>query len=213
VKRLTPKPALQLHHPLYDNYGEAQGLQAARSRLGLEPDGKYALFFGFIRKYKGLDLLYEAMADERVRAAGIQLLVAGEYYIDKAEYEALIARLGIGDRVRLFTDFIPNEDVGSYFSASDVVVLPYRDATNSGITQIAIHFLKPMIATRVGGLPEIVHEGETGLLCEPVPASIADALLRYFEGRTLPNPTLYLQQEKKQLGWRSFAERLLAFVP
>lgn len=213
VKRLTPKPVLQLHHPLYDNYGDPQSKTAARQKLGLDPDGKYALFFGFIRKYKGLDLLYEAMANAAVKAAGIQLIVAGEYYTDRSEYEALVQRLGIQDRLRLFTDFIPNEEVGAYFSAADVVVLPYRSATNSGITQIAIHFLKPMIATRVGGLAEIVHESETGLLCNPDPASIADALLRFFEGGVLPNPTLYLQREKEQLGWRVFAERLLAFAP
>lgn len=209
VKRLTPKPVKRLHHPLYDVYGEPGNQQQARQKLALRTDGKYALFFGIIRKYKGLDLLLQAMADQRVKAANIQLIVAGEYYDDKALYQDLMEKHDLQKSVHLFTSFIPNKEVAIYFDAADVAILPYRSATQSGITQVAIQLLKPIIATHVGGLPEIIEEGKTGLLCPPDPAAIATALLQFFEGGALADPTRHLAAAKKVLGWRSFAEKLL----
>jgi glycosyltransferase involved in cell wall biosynthesis len=184
----------------------------ALSSLHLDPAKKYALFFGFIRKYKGLDLLIEAMADQRLAEAGIQLIIAGEYYGDQAFYEGLIGRLGLQSRIHLFTSFIPNEAVKLYFSAADCVVLPYRTATQSGITQVAYHFERGMIATRVGGLPEAVLDGQTGLLCDPEPASIADALCRYFAPGALPNLASSLRAEKSRYSWNAFADALLTFA-
>ena len=206
VKQLTDKPALRLHHPLYDNYGEGIPRKDALQQLGLPAEQKYLLFFGFIRKYKGLDLLLEAMADKRVAAAGIQLIIAGEYYGDKDLYEGLITRHHLQGRVHGFTEFIPNEDVKLYFSAVDCVVLPYRSATQSGITQVAYHFERGMVATDVGGLPESVKDGLTGIICQPDPASVADALLAFFSPGSIPHLAENLAAAKAQYSWQAFAE-------
>ncbi len=213
LKKLTDKPAIRLHHPLYDNYGAGIGREEALDKLKLPAEYKYLLFFGFIRKYKGLDLLLEAMADPRIRERqDIRLIVAGEYYGDKEFYEEIIRRHGLQDRVHLFTDFIPNEEVRTYFSASDLVVLPYRSATQSGITQVAYHFGKPMVATRIGGLPEAVPDGQSGFLCEPEPASIAEAILRFFEPGSIPDLAAHLEAERQKYSWNTFAQRLLDFA-
>lgn len=210
VRKLTPKPALRLHHPLYDTYGEAIPREDALKRLKLPADKKYLLFFGFIRKYKGLDLLLEAMPlikDERIR-----LIVAGEYYGDKELYEGIIAKHGLQSRVHLFTDFIPNDEVGIYFSACDAVALPYRSATQSGITQVAYHFEKGMIATDVGGLPEAVKDGVTGIICKPEPAAIAAAVPQFFEGDNEARFAAAARGLKQELSWAAFVERLLGFA-
>lgn len=213
LRQLTDKPAIRAHHPLYDSYGEAIPKAEALQRLSLPADKKYLLFFGFIRKYKGLDLLLEAMADEQLKdREDIHLIIAGEYYGDRELYEGLIAKHALQERVHLFTDFIPNGEVPLYFSAADVVVLPYRSATNSGITQVAYYFEKPMIATRVGGLPEVVPDGEAGIVCAPEPAAIAAAVVRFFEGDALPHLEASLKAEKEKYSWRHFAEKLTDFA-
>ncbi len=212
LKQLTSKRALRLHHPLYDNYGEGISRKDALQHLNLPLDKKYALFFGFIRKYKGLDLLLEAMADKRLAVAGIQLIIAGEYYGDKEFYENIIMKHNLSDRVHRFTDFIPNDEVKLYFCASDCVVLPYRSATQSGITQVAYHFERGMVATNVGGLPESVTDGETGFICEPTPESIADALLEFFTPGGLPHLEANLAARRQQYSWKTFAESLISFA-
>ncbi len=212
LKGLTGKPAILLHHPLYDNYGEGIPRREALQKLGLPPEHKYALFFGFIRKYKGLDLLLEAMADKRLAVAAIHLIIAGEYYGDKDFYESIIAKYGIADRVHPFTEFIPNDEVRRYFSAADCVVLPYRSATQSGITQVAYHFQRGMVATNVGGLPEAVKDGETGFICEPTPESIADALLEFFTPGGLPHLADSLAAQRQHYSWKHFSESLIDFA-
>lgn len=137
------KPARKVLHPLYDNFGEAVEKSEARRHLGLPQDGRIALFFGFIRKYKGLDLLLEAMSREEVRSAGITLLIAGEFYDDEEKYRQQIDRLGIAGSLILRTDFIPNEEVRYYLCAADVVVQPYRNATQSGVTPWPIILKSP----------------------------------------------------------------------
>ncbi len=211
LRRLTDKPAVQLFHPLYDNYGEKLERAEALRSLELDPTKRYVMFFGFIRKYKGLDLLLEAMADAAVRETGIHLIVAGEYYGDKELYEGLIAKLGLANRVHLFTDFIPNGELRRYFGAADCVVLPYRTATQSGITQTAYHFERGMVATRVGGLPEFVEDGKTGIICEPEPAAIAKALVRYFEPG-IPELESNLKAAKAKYSWPVFIEKLMGFA-
>lgn len=210
--RFTDKPALRLQHPLYDNYGAPLPRDEARSRLGLPTEGKYVLFFGFIRKYKGLDLLLEALADPRLAAADIRLIIAGEYYGDQEFYEGIIARQRLEGRVHRFTDFIPNDEVKLYFSAADCVALPYRSATQSGITQVAIHFGVGMVATHVGGLPEMVETGKTGLLCAPEPTALADALCAFFKPGALPDLDEHFARLRRELSWSHFAEALLAFA-
>jgi glycosyltransferase involved in cell wall biosynthesis len=202
------KPVIQIPHPLYDNFGNGVSRKEARNYLKLTEDSKIILFFGFIRKYKGLDLLLEAMADKRIKELGIKLLVAGEFYQDSKPYLEMIDKLGIMDSVILHTNFIADDEVKYYCCASDVIVQPYRNATQSGITPLAYHFDKPMIVTKVGGLANMVLDRETGLIAEPNKDSIAEHILEYFslgEQHFLPN----LQIQKNKLSWNSFSKSLL----
>lgn len=203
------KPALFSPHPVYDNYGEAISKKVARRNLSLPEEGKYLLFFGYIRKYKGLDILLEAMADKRIKDAGIKLIVAGEYYGDKDYYESLMDKLGIRDRLHLFTDFIPNTEVLNYFSAADCVVQPYRTATQSGISQIAYHFEKPMIVTNVGGLPEIVPDNKVGFVTSVDASAIADAIVRFYAEDKGSSFSDNLKTEKQQYSWEHFTGNII----
>jgi glycosyltransferase involved in cell wall biosynthesis len=194
------KKAKQIVHPLYDNFGEAVSKETAREKLGLPLDKKVILFFGFIRKYKGLDLLFEAMADERIRQSGIQLLVAGEFYEKREAYDALIRQYNIGDRLILRTDFIADSDVRYYVSAADFVIQPYRNATQSGVTPLAYHFEKPMLVTNVGGLPGLVPDRKVGIVTEPNASAIAKGILDLYElGEQYFLP--HLREEKKKYSW------------
>ncbi|MDR3679045.1 MAG: glycosyltransferase [Flavipsychrobacter sp.] len=209
LKTLTDKPATFVPHPLYDNYGAAVPRAQALAQLKLPTDKKYMLFFGFIRKYKGLDILLEAMSDERLKASGVELIVAGEFYGDEDFYTNIIKQHGLEQKVHMYTSFIPNEEVTLYFSAADVIVQPYRSATQSGITQVAYHFEKPMIVTNVGGLAEVVPNGETGYVTTPEPAAIADALLQFFTPGSIPNLDANLKREKAKYSWDVFVQQLL----
>jgi glycosyltransferase involved in cell wall biosynthesis len=205
LRKFEPlKPALFSPHPVYDNYGSMLDKTEARQKIGIPPQGRYIMFFGFIRKYKGLDILLEAMADERFAQENIKLIVAGEYYGDQEEYENLIDRLNIRDKLHLFTDFIPNSEVKNYFSAADVVVQPYRTATQSGISQIAYHFEKPMIVTNVGGLPEIVPDNVVGLVTPVDKQLIADAIIRFYRENKEQSFIENLKEEKKKYSWDYF---------
>ncbi|HTM66120.1 MAG TPA: glycosyltransferase [Flavipsychrobacter sp.] len=206
LKTFTDKPSRFAPHPLYDNYGAGMNKEAARKILQLSPDKRYLLFFGFIRKYKGLDILLEAMKDERIKKGNIELIIAGEFYDDKAAYDTLLAN--VRDHVKLFTDFIPNEEVKYYFSAADLIVQPYRSATQSGITQVAYHFEKPMIVTNVGGLHEVVPDGKVGFVAEPEPKAIADSIIRFFD-HPIPNLDQNISNEKKKYSWEVFTDTLL----
>jgi glycosyltransferase involved in cell wall biosynthesis len=206
LKTFTDKPSRFAPHPLYDNYGAGVNKEAARKKLQLSPDKKYLLFFGFIRKYKGLDILLEAIKDERIKKGNIELIIAGEFYDDKAAYDILLAN--VRDHVKLFTDFIPNEEVKYYFSAADLIVQPYRSATQSGITQVAYHFEKPMIVTNVGGLHEVVPDGKVGFVVEPEPKAIADSIIRFFD-HPIPDLHQNISNEKKKYSWEVFTDTLL----
>jgi glycosyltransferase involved in cell wall biosynthesis len=202
LKTFTWKPAAHVMHPLYDNFGEAVNKEIAREHLGLAATGKIILFFGFIRQYKGLDLLLEAMATETIRNANIKLLVAGEFYEDRKPYDELINRLQLKDALILRTDFIQDSEVRYYLSAADFVIQPYKNATQSGVTPLAYHFEKPMLVTNVGGLPDLVPKDKVGVIAEPNPQSIADNILRLYqfgESHFLP----HLREEKKKYSWRN----------
>jgi D-inositol-3-phosphate glycosyltransferase len=209
LKKFTDKPAAYNPHPLYDNFGPLLSKEDACKKLGLDPTQKYILFFGFIRKYKGLDILLEAMGDKRVKDAGIKLIVAGEFYADRDSYEQAIEQQGLQQHIHLFTEFIPNDEVRYYFCASDLVMLPYHTATQSGISQVAYHFEKPMVVTNVGGLPEVVPDGKVGFVTEPEAGSIANAILKFFEPGSLPNLQQDLLEEKKKYSWSTFTKTLL----
>lgn len=196
------KPGKVVQHPLYDNFGNAMPKQEARHKLGLATNDKIILFFGFIRHYKGLDLLLHAMADERIKKAGIKLMVAGEFYEDKRQYFELIDQLGIRDQLILRTDFIPDSEVRSYLCAADAVIQPYRNATQSGVTPLAYHFERPMVVTDVGGLASLVPHEKAGLVAEPNPKSIADAILRFYQlGENYFIP--HLRTEKLKYSWNN----------
>lgn len=198
---VTDKPAIQAKHPLYDTFGEPIPKSAARAQLRLNNNELIVLFFGFIRKYKGLDLLLQAMQIVKNDPRPIRLLVAGEYYEDEAEYNKLISQLGIADVLIMRTQFIPDSEVKYYLCAADVVVQPYRNATQSGVTPLAYHFEAPMIVTNVGGLPDLVPHDKVGLVCEPEPASIAAAISEYFDkGEQYFLP--HLRTEKQKYSWQ-----------
>ncbi|MBK8965853.1 MAG: glycosyltransferase [Lewinellaceae bacterium] len=198
-------------HPIYDNYGDPVEKRTARLQLGLPEQVPLALFFGFIRAYKGLDLLLEALA----QTPEIHAVVAGECYENRETYQAIIDRHGLAERVHLFTDFIPADQVRFFFSAADLVVQPYRTATQSGISQIAYHFEKPMVVTDVGGLAEIVSHGVSGYVVPPVgatlavAATIAGAMRDFFENNRGAEMTAGVRREKARFSWKNLAEALL----
>jgi len=202
------KPRCLCMHPLYDHYGEKMSKEAACKILDINPTGHYALFFGFIRDYKGLDLLLEAMDDRRIGQMGVKLIVAGEFYGDPKPYMEQIERLGIGDRVILKTDFIPDSEVNRYFCAADVVVQPYKSATQSGVTQIAFNFEKPMIVTRVGGLPEIVPHKKAGFVVEPNARMIADAIFRFYDEDWQSRLVEGVKAEKQKYLWNNMTNAI-----
>jgi glycosyltransferase involved in cell wall biosynthesis len=209
LRRLSPKPAVLVAHPLYDQFGGPMSPGEARRKLGIPREGRLLLFFGFIRHYKGLDILLQAMADPRVRGLGVRLIVAGEFYESEGPYREMILQKGLGDAVILHSRFIADEKVSSYFSAADAVVLPYRSATQSGIAPLAYHFERPMLATRVGGLPETITEGKTGLLAEPNAPAVAAMIARFYE----LGPDHFsesLREEKKKYGWEVMARTVLS---
>jgi len=217
LKQIEPaKPAIQVAHPLYDNFGSSISKDAARKALKIGSNESIILFFGFIRKYKGLDMLFEAMQLLRQQYTGTQLsmprlLVAGEYYGDEKVYQQKIDELGIRDMLILETHFITDSEVKNYFCAADVVIQPYRNATQSGVTPLAYHFEKPMIVTRVGALPDYVPHEKVGLVAEPNPASLAAAIERYFvlgEAFFLPQ----LREEKKKYSWQVLTEKIISLA-
>lgn len=202
------KPALYSPHPVYDNYGDLINKQKAKKILNISNVEKAILFFGFIRKYKGLDILLDAMSDERIKEMGVKLIIAGEYYGDKEFYEQKINDLNLQDQLILHTDFISNDEVDVYFSAADCVVQPYRSATQSGISQIAYHFEKPMIVTNVGGLPEIVPNEKVGFVTEVNSKAIADAILRFYKEEKELEFIENIKVEKQQYQWSYFVENI-----
>ena len=197
----TSKPRLFSPHPLYDNFGAAVSKSLAKKHLGLEEGTKYILFFGFIREYKGLDLLIKAFSDKRFRKLPVKLLIAGEFYIDGKPYLDLIDSLGLKDAIVLRTEFIENNEIVNYFCASDIVAQPYKDATQSGVTQIAYHFEKPMLTTNVGGLSEMVPDGKVGFVVAPDVNEISEALFRFFNENKEEEFSANAAIEKKRFSW------------
>lgn len=205
----TAKPAKYVAHPLYDNFGEKISKQQARKNLAIENDQKIILFFGFIRKYKGLDILLDAMAILKPAMPDLKLLIAGEYYDDPKIYEQQIQRLNLQHSLILRTGFIPDSEIKNYLCAADVVVQPYRNATQSGVTPLAYHFEIPMIVTDVGALADMVPDGKAGLVAEPTAASIAEKIVQYFktgESHFLP----YLIEEKKKYSWDIMVKEIIS---
>lgn len=203
--------SLLIDHPLYDVFGPIISKAEARKKLNIPVDEKVILFFGFIRKYKGLDLLLEAMSVHMSDLHNTSLLIAGEFYDPKSGYDELIDQFQLSNHIRMHSDFIPDEEVKYYFCACDLVVQPYRSASQSGVTPLAYYFEKPMIVTNVGALPRLVPEGKAGFVCEPNPESIGKSIQRFF---TL-DPTIFqafLNIEKQKLSWSNFAGQIAGLL-
>ena len=203
----TVLPCVISPHPLFDTYHEPVSRAEAIVRLKLCPADRYILFFGFIRAYKGLDLLIRAMAEPAVKSLGVKLLVAGEFYEDEKPYFDLIHTLDISDSIILHSHFINNDEVRYYFSAASLVVQPYRSATQSGVTQVAYQFDKPMVVTNVGGLAEIVPDGKCGYVVPTEPEAIAEAITDFFNGDE-KRFQKGIEEQKKLYTWDRLTEAL-----
>jgi glycosyltransferase involved in cell wall biosynthesis len=206
------RPDARVHmnpHPTYDVFqgADTPGTDEARERLGLS-GRRVLLFFGFIRAYKGLDVLLEAVAalpaDE-----GYHLVIVGEFYDDRERYREALSRLESQGRLTLIDRYVPNEEVGVYFAAADLVMVPYLSATQSGVIQIAYGFLKPVVATTVGGIPEVVRDGDTGYLVPPGDAgALAAAVRRYFDTADRGPFEERIAEENRKYSWERMVERI-----
>ena len=195
-------------HPVYDNYGSLIRRDEALKTLGLTDSYSYLLFFGFIRRYKGLDLLLEAFGDTRIRNLKLKLLIAGEFYENDLPYREQIKNLDLERDVILYDRFIGEDEVPVFFSAADLVIQPYRSATQSGVTQIAYHFEKPMLVTDVGGLSEIVKDGTTGYVVKPDKGVIADAIVDFFVNNRSQQFIQGVKKEKERFKWEKMTSSI-----
>lgn len=205
----TQKPRKYTPHPLYDNFGKVIPKELAKEQLGLDKKINYILFFGFIRDYKGLDILLEALSDSKLRELPVKLLIAGEFYAKPEKYLNIIKKNNLEEHLVLRTDFIANTDVHKYFCASDVVVQPYKTATQSGITQVAYHFNKPMITTDVGGLSELIPHEKVGYVVKTDKRAITDAIYKFYKQNKEKEFSKNAAEEKKKYSWEVFVESLV----
>jgi glycosyltransferase involved in cell wall biosynthesis len=195
-------------HPLYDNFGHIVDKSESRLFLDIPANQKLVLFFGFIRKYKGLDLLLDAFGSDTLKNTDIHLLIAGEFYEDSKPYLSQIENHQIADKIYLHTHFISDSEIKYYLSAADVVVQPYKSATQSGVTPLAYHFETPMIVTDVGALARLVPDNKVGLVCQPNPESIASTIFRFF---TIEKDHFKqgIREGKLKLSWKTFVDSIL----
>jgi len=205
----TDIPVIYNPHPLFDNYGDIIPREDAVRKLGLPPGYSFLLFFGFIRSYKGLDILIRAFGDSNLRKLKLKLIIAGEFYESDLLYRELIRNTGLDDDVILFDRFIREDEVSLFFSAADLVVQPYRSATQSGVTQIAYHFGIPMIVTDVGGLSEIVADGKCGYVVKPEPEYVAKAIYDYFSNNRKSLFTEGVKIERSRFTWNKLTNSII----
>jgi len=206
LKFTTSKEKIFIPHPIYDQFGEKIEKNTALANLDLNSEDKHLLFFGFVRKYKGLDLMLHAMSDKRVKELGVKLIVAGEFYDNIEDYTSLINELDIESNVILRSDFIDESDVKNYFCASDMITQTYRTATQSGVTQIAYHFERPMLVTNVGGLAEIVPNNKVGYVTTQNPDDIADAIIDFYSNNREEEFVNNVCVEKSRFSWQSLID-------
>ena len=196
-------------HPVYDIFGEKVSKVEAREKLGIGINEKVVLFFGIIRRYKGLELLLNSMAHDEIRKQNIKLLIAGEFYEDKQAYLSQIEALNLGKQVIIEDKFISTEEVKYYFCAADLVAQPYLNATQSGVTQIAYNFERPMLVTNVGGLAEIVPDKKVGYVTEIDSKSIAKAINDFYENKREAEMSKQVAIEKLRFSWDSMVEKII----
>jgi glycosyltransferase involved in cell wall biosynthesis len=211
LRLFTQKNATKVIHPLYDNFGEAIAQQLAQQKICIATNKKTIVFFGFIRQYKGLDLLFDALyilqKENKPLYQNLQVLIAGEYYEDATKYKTQIKNLQLENVVVEKTSFIPDSEVKNYICSADVIIQPYKNATQSGVTPLAYHFEKPMIVTNVGALASNVPHQKVGLVCEPNAKSIAAAITTFF---TLDTNYLLtnIKEEKKKYSWEVLTQTI-----
>ena len=208
-QKITNRPKTFSPHPIYDHYGDKMPKAEACKALNLPTDKQYMLFFGLVRAYKGLDLLLEAFAQIKDQLPNLQLIVAGEFYEDEEKYRSQIESSGLTERVIIRNEFIPDADLRKYFGAADLIVQPYKTATQSGVTQVAFHFEKPMLVTNVGGLGEIVHDHQMGYASNPNADAIATDILDYFTHNRQDSYTTYLIKEKNKYAWSNLTQAFI----
>ena len=202
------KPKVFSPHPLYDNFGDRVTKEDALQHLKLDPTMRYVLFFGLIRDYKGLDWLLRAFADERLKDTNVRLIVAGEFYNNAEQYETLESELGLKGRVIWHREFVPDEEVRYFFAAADLIAQPYKSATQSGVTQIAYHFERPMLVTNVGGLAEIGPNGKVGYVAEPKVEAIAEAIVDWATSSKEEHFAQGLKDEKRKYAWSQMTQAI-----
>ena len=209
IKTFSHKPVSISPHPIFNHFGDPITKLEARLQLGLPKEDKIILFFGYIRKYKGLDLLIHAMANEAIKKLGIQLMIVGEFYEDASAYHDLVSSLGLQDQIKFYSNYIQDGEVKNYVCSADFIIQPYRNATQSGVTPLAYHFKKPMLVTNVGGLADTVPNLKTGIVVAPTTEAIAKGIETLYElGETnfIPN----IIEEKKKYSWAQMTEKFLA---
>ena len=204
----TTKPKVFSPHPLYDNFGAEKSREDALNALNLDTSKRYLLFFGIVRKYKGLDFLLNAFADKNLNDGSVKLIVAGEFYDDEKEYRDIIKKHQLEDSIVLVNKFIPDDEVVNYFCAADIIVQPYRNATQSGVTQIAYHFNKPMLVTDVGGLKEIVPHNKVGYVVQPNEKEVAKALIDFYQNNRAEEFISGVKEEKKKYSWQYMVDTI-----
>ena len=209
IKTFSHKPVSISPHPIFNHFGDPITKMEARTQLGLPQQDKIILFFGYIRKYKGLDLLIQAMANETIKNLGIQLIIVGEFYEDASTYHDLVNALGLQNRISFYSNYIPDGEVKNYVCSADFIIQPYKNATQSGVTPLAYHFEKPMLVTNVGGLADTVPHLKTGIVVAPNAEEIAkgiETLYELGEKHFIPN----IIEEKKKYSWSQMTEKFLA---
>lgn len=207
-KLVKNKPTLYNPHPIYNSFHLAVSKKEACETLNLNPNLNYLLFFGFIRAYKGLDLLLEAFAKTDRERLNLKLIVAGEFYEDEKPYIDLVDQLNLKEDVLFYKEFIPDSEVHLYFSIADITVQPYKDATQSGVTQVAYFYDKPMIVTNVGGLPELVPHEKAGFVVKKEPEEIAKAIHRFYDEDKAEQMGAFVKAEKEKYSWEKMIDRL-----
>ena len=208
VKQFSTKPIVFSPHPIFNHFGEAISKEAARKVLSIGQDEKIILFFGYIRPYKGLDLLLNAMATNAIKDANIKLLIVGEFYEDAQPYHDLIKTLALEERLIIHSEFVPDNKVKNYVCAADFIIQPYKNATQSGVTPLAYYFEKPMLVTNVGALADSVPNGKVGEVVEPN----ADAIAKGIETLYNNGAAYYadnIKEEKKKYSWSQMADNFI----
>ncbi len=209
IKTFSHKPVSISPHPIFNHFGDPITKMEARTQLGLPQEKKIILFFGYIRKYKGLDLLIQAMSSESIKKLDIHLMIVGEFYEDASTYHDLVNSLGLQNKISFYSNYIPDGEVKNFACSADFIIQPYKNATQSGVTPLAYHFEKPMLVTNVGGLADTVPHLKTGIVVAPETKEIAkgiETLYELGESHFIPN----IIEEKKKYSWAQMTEKFLA---